>query len=699
MIEPQVETFREEAAELLAELESSLLDLEDRPDDDELVDKVFRALHTIKGSGAMFGFDAIAEFTHEVETVFDLVREGRVKVSGELVSLALAARDQIIGMLEVGDQEDGQKDSKAVSIIAALKALSPADDSSSSPSAKPMAEKKHDKADHPRTFRIRFRPHQHLLANGTNPLSLLNELREMGDCAVVAHTEEIPLLDKIDAETCYTYWDIILTTTVGEQQVREVFIFVEDDCELSIKLIDDGLGGDEEYDYKMLGEILIDRGDISDMELKKKLATQKRIGQVLIETKVVNQSKVEAALIEQEYVRTVRRHRQENNMGSSIRVGSDKLDKLVDLVGELVTVQARLTRKATDGADPELTLIAEEVERLTEELRDNTMSIRMLPIGTLFEKFKRLVRDLSQDLGKEIEMVVEGAETELDKTVIDTLNDPLVHLIRNSIDHGIEMPADREACGKPKTGIVRLTAEHSGANVLIRIHDDGAGLDPEILRRKALEKGLIAADTELSEQDLYNLIFAAGFSTAKMVTDVSGRGVGMDVVRRAIESLGGTIEISSAQGSGTAITLRIPLTLAIIDGLLVKIGTGFYVMPLAAVEECTEISREEADIAKQRNTMPFRDEMLSYLSLRQQFKINGEMPALEQVVTVKNGDSRIGFGVDRVVGQHQTVIKNLSKVYREVKGISGATILGDGTVALILDVNMLMNIAEQNCFH
>jgi two-component system chemotaxis sensor kinase CheA len=699
MIEPQVEIFREEAAELLAELESSLLDLEDRPDDDDLVDKVFRALHTIKGSGAMFGFDNIAEFTHEVETVFDQVREGKMQVSGELVSLALAARDQIIRMLEAGDQGDAQGDGKAAAaIIAALKALGPADGSSCSPARNTVAEKKQDKAEHSRTFRIRFRPHPHLLANGTNPLSLLNELREMGNCAVVTHTDEIPSLDEIDAESCYTYWDIILTTTAGEQQVREVFIFVEDDCELSIKVIDDELG-DKGYDYKKLGEILIDRGDISDTELRKKLTEQKRIGQVLIEAKAVRPSEVEAALIEQEYVRTVRRHRQEKNMGNAIRVGSEKLDKLVDLVGELVTVQARLTRKATDGADPELTLIAEEVERLTEELRDNTMSIRMLPIGTLFEKFKRLVRDLSHDLGKEIEMVVEGAETELDKTVIDTLNDPLVHLIRNSIDHGIEMPVDREASGKPKTGTVRLTAEHSGANVLIRIHDDGAGLDPEILRRKALEKGLIAADAELSEQELYNLILAAGFSTAKMVTDVSGRGVGMDVVRRAIEALGGTIEVSSAKGSGTTITLKIPLTLAIIDGLLVKIGTGFYVMPLAAVEECAEISREQADIARQRHTMPFRDEMLSYLSLRQQFRINGEMPVLEQVVTVKNGDCRIGFGVDRVVGQHQTVIKNLGKLYREIKGISGATILGDGTVALILDVNMLANIAEQKSFH
>ncbi len=365
---------------------------------------------------------------------------------------------------------------------------------------------------------------------------------------------------------------------------------------------------------------------------------RKRIGEILVEAKAIHQDKIEAALLEQEHLRNVRRQRQQKSSGSGIRVSSEKLDKLVDLVGEMVTVQARLNQKAGLEADSELTMIAEDVERLTEELRDNTMSIRMLPIGTLFSKFRRLVRDLSQELGKEIEMEVEGAETELDKTVIDKLNDPLVHLIRNCIDHGIELPEERKAKGKPQGGTVRLSAEHSGANVLISITDDGAGLDPEVLRRKAVEKGLIGAEASLSNEELYGMIFAAGFSTAQKVTDVSGRGVGMDVVRRSIESLGGSIEVSSKKAVGTTITLKLPLTLAIIDGLLVSIGEGFYVIPLAAVEECAEISRQDADLARQRSMMPFRGEMSSYLSLRQLFKINGQLPALEQVVTVKNGE-------------------------------------------------------------
>ena len=695
MQEIQVDTFREEAAELLAELENSLLELEDRPDDGELVDKVFRAMHTIKGSGAMFGFERIAEFTHEVETVFDQVREGHMQVSDELINLTLAARDRIIGMLENEQDEDG--DRQAAEIIASLRALAPAGTEGAVADKKQENKPQKAKSAHC-TYRIYFKPHRHLLTNGTNPIALLSELREMGQCTVVVHAEEIPTLDKYEAESCYCSWDIILTTTSSAKDIRDVFIFVEDDCELRIKVVDSEVE-DEKHDSTLLGEILLDRGDITDQELNAILGERKKIGEVLVEAKAVPPDKVEAALLEQEHVRNVRRQRQEKSASSGIRVSSEKLDKLVDLVGELVTVQARLNQKAGREADSDLTMIAEDVERLTDELRDNTMSIRMLPIGTLFSKFRRLVRDLSKELGKEIEMEVEGAETELDKTVIDKLNDPLVHLIRNSIDHGIELPDERKAKGKPKGGTVKLSAEHSGANVLISITDDGAGLDPEVLRRKAVEKGLVSPDAVLSDQELYGMIFAAGFSTAKEVTDVSGRGVGMDVVRRSIESLGGTIEVTSKKSVGTTIILKLPLTLAIIDGLLVQIGDGFYVMPLAAVEECAEISRQEADLAGERGMMPFRGEMFAYLSLRQQFSINGQLPDLEQVVTVRNGDGRIGFGVDRVVGQHQTVIKNLSKVYREAKGFSGATILGDGTVALILDVNMLLSVAEQKGCH
>jgi two-component system chemotaxis sensor kinase CheA len=363
-------------------------------------------------------------------------------------------------------------------------------------------------------------------------------------------------------------------------------------------------------------------------------------------------------------------------------------------VGELVTVQARLTQTTSAFHSTELDAIAEEVERLTVELRDNTLNIRMLPIGTTFGRFKRLVRDLSGELGKEIELATEGAETELDKTVIEKLNDPLVHLIRNSIDHGIESPAVRVSQGKPGTGTILLSAVHSGGNVIVRIKDDGKGLDKEAILAKAVEKGLVAPNVEINEKDLFGFIFHPGFSTAKNVTNVSGRGVGMDVVKRAIETLHGSIDIKSVKGSGTVITVTLPLTLAIVEGLLVAIGKNHFVIPLSLVEECVELTPEDIKKTHGKNIAFIRNELVPYIRLRNEFNIHGERPVIEQIVVTGRNGERIGFVVDKVIGEHQTVIKSLGKFYRNVEGISGATILGDGTVALIVDVPNISKNAE-----
>ena len=374
---------------------------------------------------------------------------------------------------------------------------------------------------------------------------------------------------------------------------------------------------------------------------------------------------------------------------------AERLDYLVNLVGELVTVQAHLTQTADEKNDGDIIAIAEEVERLISELRDTTLTMRMLPIGSTFSKFKRLVRDLSSELGKEIDLETSGAETELDKTVIEKLNDPLVHLIRNSIDHGIEMPDIRRKAGKSSNGTVLLGAVHSGDSVLVTIRDDGAGLDKEAIRAKAIERGLITAATELTDKEIYNLIFAPGFSTAKTVTSVSGRGVGMDVVKKAIEALRGSIDINSTPGKGSVITLKIPLTLAIIETLLVRINESFFVLPLSMVEECIELTRADVEASHGRNLAHVRGTLIPYVSLREQFGISTEKPEIEQIVIAGVNGSRIGFVVDDVVGEHQTVIKSLGKLYRDVQGISGATILGDGTVALILDPALLVRDVEQ----
>ncbi|MSM40903.1 MAG: chemotaxis protein CheA [Geobacter sp.] len=695
MIDSHRQAFKEEAYELLSELETSLLALEETPDDLETIGRVFRAMHTIKGSGAMFGFEEIAAFTHEVETVFDLVRNGKLAVTRDLINLTLAARDLIKGMLDASDGGGPIDDVTAVALVSELKKLVPREDQEGGTT--PVEEKV---ADAPQavvqkyaTYRIRFKPAAEIFMNGTNPLNLIAELSQLGSHKTVAQIGKIPSLNDLQPELCYVLWDIILTTNRGKDAIEDVFIFVADDCELSIELIDDAEQASE-GDYKKLGEILVEKGDISRAEMDEILSLQKRFGELAVAAGKVSPEGVQAALAEQQHVKEVRQERQAQEAMTSIRVPADKLDLLVNLVGELVTVQARLTQTATSRKDAELVNIAEEVERLSAELRDNALNIRMLPIGTTFSKFKRLVRDLSNELGKEIEMTTDGAETELDKTVIERLNDPLVHLIRNSIDHGIEYPDERAAAGKQRRGTVHLAAVHSGDSVLISIKDDGAGLDREAIRTKAVERGLIQSTAELPDKEIFAQIFAPGFSTAKKVTSVSGRGVGMDVVKRAIDALRGTIDISSQRGVGTTITVRIPLTLAIIESLLVKIREDCFVIPLSIVSECVELTREQVVESHGRNLANVRGHLVPYVPLRERFAISGEPPAIQQIVITDMDGYRVGFVVDHVIGEHQTVIKSLGRAYKNVDAVSGATILGDGNVALILDIPQLMRGVE-----
>jgi two-component system, chemotaxis family, sensor kinase CheA len=700
-VDKHSQVFLEEANELLADLETALLELEERPDDRDLIGRIFRAMHTIKGSGSMFGFTAVSKFTHELETVFDLVRNDKMTVTRELINLTLSARDQIIAMLAVTGVLSPEQEQKNSLLIAGLKSLTPGDGAHAMPSPAPAAAPvQPDGKETIATYRIAFRPAKNIFLIGGNPLILLQELRGLGKCTITARADDIPDLDGLNPEECHAAWDILLTTDRGLDAVKDVFLFVQDDADLKIEIADviDSAEHDESQPHnKKLGDILLERGDVTPEVVKEALSTQKRLGEILVTMGAVNADKVASALAEQEHVREVREKRQKEESALSVRVPADRLDRLVDLVGELVTVQARFSQAAAakKRGNPEFLAISEEVERLTAELRDSTMSIRMLPIGTTFSRFKRLVRDLASELGKEIELTTEGAETELDKTVIERLGDPLVHLIRNSIDHGIESPARRVAAGKPKRGTIHLSAIHSGAHVLIRISDDGAGIDPELVRAKAVEKGIVHENAVLTEQETYALLFAPGFSTAKKVTSVSGRGVGMDVVKKTIDALRGSIEISSRAGAGTTMTLKLPLTLAIIDGFLTKIGAEHFVFPLSLVEECVELSKQDREQSRGGNIANVRGQLVPYLRLREQFLMQGDEPGIEQIVITRINDRRVGFVVDRIIGGHQTVIKNLGKYYHEAEGISGATILGDGTVALILDVPKLVGNAER----
>jgi two-component system chemotaxis sensor kinase CheA len=689
-------TFREESSELLAELESALLELEKNPDDKEQIGRAFRAMHTIKGSGGACEFHDIVSFTHDLETMFDRVRSGKVAATREIINLILLARDHIKAMLNAYYQGGAADETKGKEILASFKELMP--QTATHGQAVLALERRTSPRNAPprsKTYRIRFHPSAGVFVQGTDPLKLLNELRGLGQCKIVAQTEAIPYLEDYDPRANYTYWDVILTTNRGMNAIQDVFIFVKDTAEVKIEVIDDEGSLDDAKSYKYLGDILVERGDVTPEDMQKSLKAKKLFGEVLVETGIVPNAKVESALVEQQHVRDLRERRHGVDATSSIRVATNKLDGLLDLVGELVTVQARLTQTAMDSGMPAFISIAEEVERLTGVLRENTMNIRMLPIGTTFSKFKRLVRDLSAELGKEIELTTDGAETELDKTVIERLGDPLVHIIRNCIDHGIEQPDARTKAGKPRQGEIHLSAVHSGAHVLIRIRDDGAGLDAAAIRAKAVEKGLLQPDAPVSEQALWAMVITPGFSTAAKVTGVSGRGVGMDVVKKAIDALHGTLEMNSVKGTGTTITLKLPLTLAIIDGFLTRIGDENYIFPLSLVEECVELMRSEALSRSNRNLINVRGSIVPYVRLREQFATTGEAPLIEQVVIVRIENKRIGFAVDHVVGGHQTVIKNLGAFYKGVEGISGATILGDGTVALILDVMKLVHIAEQ----
>jgi len=691
MMNTPEDTFREEAAELLVVLEAVLLELEDQPDDAESVGEAFRAMHTIKGSGAMFGFDKLADFTHHLENAFDQVRSGNLVVTKELINISLSSCDHIRSLLEDMEPSPGLEAEGAV-LLDQLGKLLP-DSAITAVNANDVKPEAKSLKQSVVTYRIRFTPMADALISGMDPLPILRELTALGACHISTLTNDVPALAELAPENCHLAWDLILTTEQDRDSIDDVFIFVQDDWSITIEAIEQGGHWSDMPDEKPVGEILLERGDATPEQVEHALAQQKRTGEILSEEGNVPPEKVKAALAEQQVIRDEHKKRKAKEGASNIKVPAERLDILMDLVGELVIAQSRLNQSAGILMDGQLTNVAEEIERLTTELRDNTLGLRMLPIGTTFSRFRRLVRDLADELGKEIELITEGAETELDKTVIDSLADPLVHLIRNSIDHGIETPEIREEAGKSRRGTVHLSAIHSESNVVIQIRDDGAGMNADAIRTKAIERGVLTEASNPSPEELYNLVFEAGFSTAKTVSSVSGRGVGMDVVKRSIESLRGKVWIDSTQGEGSTVTVELPLTLAIIEGLSVQVAEERFVLPLSLVEECIELSSSEVEQSNGNRLIEVRGELVPYLRLREWFGQKGKRPPIEQIVVTRMGDTRFGFTVDEVIGQHQTVIKGLGKYYEGVKGLSGATILGDGKVALILDPPKLVQCA------
>lgn len=659
-----INTFLQEAEDLLAEIDEAALALSEG-ETEETINRIFRAFHTIKGSSGMCGMTAVADFTHHIETLLDKVRTNCIGVTPGLAGLVLAGHDQVRMIIAAEQGGEPVPPGSNEKLIARLQAFS-GEITAAGASASGKANKEaHNDAlsslGRPKSnrWKILFRPDTGLFNSGGNPVLLMSNLSALGNCVVTTHTDRVPSLDEIDPTACYLWWSATLHAAVDIEEIRDVFMFAADGNELVITPLTE------------------DEVRVVESESCQITATESSIV-----NSPVHKNPVQTAL------KTITKE-------STVRVPAGRLDRLVNLVGELVMNQARLTEIMTQIGAPELVNPVQEIERLVAELRDDVLGIRMLPIGTLFSRFRRMVHDLSLELGKEIDLITEGAETEIDKSILDQLGEPLVHLLRNCIDHGIETPEERLAQGKSRNGTISLNAVHTGSTVVVNIKDDGRGINRAMVRAKAVERQLISNESNLSDKEVLNLLMLPGFSTAKKVTNISGRGVGMDVVKRQIDLLRGSLLIASEEGASTSISLTLPLTLAIIEGLLVQVTDSRFIFPMAAVTENVELLGAERRLKNGRNVISVRGELVPYIDLRALFQMDGAVPEIEKIVIVEHEEQRVGFIVDRVLGTHQTVLQPLGRFFRKVAVASGATIMGDGGVALILDVASIIKLADQ----
>ncbi|MGL4370428.1 MAG: chemotaxis protein CheA, partial [Spirochaetota bacterium] len=609
----------------------------------------------------MFGFDEISRFTHDIETAFDAIRKGTLPVSSEIIELTLRAKDCIREMLLKNDSDAEIEKRKIIlsdfTAILGKKHENDTESKTAHAEENQPAEKVEKNGSEPADiWHITFSPDRNILLRGVQLAPLLSEMEEMGRMTMTASAEEIPFLDDFDPEQCYLSWDIVLETSRSDQEIKGVFIFVEDYAKIEIQKISPS------------GIKILSKPDAAEEKKSDQPAVMKKRAAENEGSPQQERRKVET---------------------SSIRVKNEKLDALVNLVGEMVTLHARLTQESNREKHSEFITISEALGRLTADLRDITMSIRMVPLAETFSSFTRLIHDLSKSLNKKIRYETAGGETELDKNVIEELKDPLMHILRNAADHGIELPEQRNAKGKDETGTIRISAEHTGANVRISITEDGAGLDRDGILAAAVNRGLtIPADA--GDTAIYQLIFEPGFSTAQTTTDISGRGVGMDVVKKNLEKLNGSIGIATEKDKGTTISLTIPLTLAIIDGFMTEVCGKYYIFNLQTVREC--IAFDKAEAATEINGLVrIRDDYIPYVNLRQAFAVDGNPCDYPQIVVTEQDGNAVGFLVDRVIGHCQTVIKPLGKGIRNAEMFSGASILGDGSIALILDVHQIIS--------
>jgi two-component system chemotaxis sensor kinase CheA len=669
------EGFLEEARDMLRQFEEGLLGLEADPDDSELINSAFRAAHTIKGTAGLFGYERVVGFTHEVETVLEAMRAGQLGVSDQAMALLLAGRDQIEALLGDVDASEGDPALQAHSheLGQQLRHLlggapAAADVQADSPQATAAVAQAN-------LWHVWVRFGVDALRNGLDPLSFLRYMGGQGRLLQVRMLQDlIPDLEALDAEDCHLGFEAIYEQTATKAEVAAIFEFVVDDCELRIA----PWGIDE--------DLLPEVDNVA--------AAAKALP-----TAAAQNASADAVPAERRNTKGDRRNKPDRRADETrfVRVQADKLDHLIDLVGELVIASSGAQLVAQQEGSATFAEAAQRIRGLVESARDGALALRMVPIGETFARFHRVVRDVSKLLGKQVELQISGADTELDKSMVEVIADPLMHLVRNSLDHGLETTEERIAAGKPERGVIALHAYHEGGQVMIEVTDDGRGLNRERILKKAVERGLVSADAAMSDHEIDQLICAPGFSTAEQVTDISGRGVGMDVVKRSIEQLRGQMQLASAWGQGTTTQIRLPLTLAIIDGFLTSVGGTYYVLPMEIVAECIDLPPEcLQEPRKGVGYFNLRGEVLPYFDVALLHQLGGETSGRRSLVVARDGITRIGLIVDRLHGEYQTVIKPLSSLFRHLRAIAGSTILGSGDVALVLDVPALVSYATES---
>ncbi|AWB66698.1 chemotaxis protein CheA [Saccharobesus litoralis] len=687
------EVFFEESFEGLDAMESELLDLQPGTPDSETINTIFRAAHSIKGGSGTFGFTSVSEFTHVVETLLDQIRDGQRLLTQNQIDLFLQSVDclrDMLGALRNSEEPDTQVSGELKAAFEQI--LNGGEDSQQALTSATESEPQPEAPAGNAHWSISLKPGIDILKTGNEPIFMMQELAELGKTKLAIDVSKVPTLNAIEADNLYLNWQIELESGCDEAAINEIFDWIIDESDIQIQKVESAQSAGEGNDsFDVEAESVAASASTNEQTPESKQEPEK--GEEPQAVEPPSGTDVKAAPAKKETPKA-------STESSSIRVSIDKVDSLINMVGELVITQAMLNQ-LTDGEfdRDKLSSIQEGMAQLahnTRDLQESVMRIRMLPISFVFSRFPRLVRDTSKKLGKQIELVLKGESTELDKTVMEKISDPMVHLVRNSMDHGLETPQDRLAAGKDETGILTLNAYHQGGNVVVEIIDDGRGLNTDKIKQKALENGLIKDTDELTEQQINELIFEPGFSTADAVSDLSGRGVGMDVVRRNIQALNGSVELESRRGEGATFTIRLPLTLAILDGQLIRVGEHVYIIPLINIIESLQINPETVNnVGGEYDVLRLREEYVPIIRLHQVFNHESESKKLAEglLVVVESDNGKVGIWVDELLGQQQVVIKSLEANYRKVDGISGATILGDGTVSLIIDIGGLVKLA------